>query len=81
MPYADPDAEQERDYRSYKIQFQAPQNMGMFTWRVYLVSDTFVGEDVTKDIIVCVIVVFHFVSQTKTFSTVENRATSNNGNP
>lgn len=52
VPYANPDAKHERDYRSYKIQFQAPQNTGMFTWKVYLVSDTFVGEEVTKDIIV-----------------------------
>ncbi|KAF7775868.1 hypothetical protein Agabi119p4_4261 [Agaricus bisporus var. burnettii] len=51
VPYANSDAEHERDYRSYKIQFQAPQNVGMFTWKVYLVSDTFVGEDVTRDII------------------------------
>lgn len=52
VPYSDPDAEHERDYRSYKIQFQAPQNTGMFTWKIYLVSDTFVGEEVTRDIVV-----------------------------
>ncbi|GLB33376.1 putative sec63 protein [Lyophyllum shimeji] len=40
----------ERDYRSYKIQFQAPQNVGVFTWKVLLVSDTFVGEDSSRDI-------------------------------
>jgi len=51
VPYANPDAEHERDYRSYKIQFQAPQNTGMFTWKIYLVSDTFVGEEVTRDIV------------------------------
>ncbi|KXN80902.1 Translocation protein sec63 [Leucoagaricus sp. SymC.cos] len=51
VPYANADAEHDRDYRSYKIQFQAPQNTGMFTWKIYLVSDTFVGGDVTKDII------------------------------
>jgi len=51
VPYANPNAEHDRDYRSYKIQFQAPQNTGMFTWRIYLVSDTFVGEEVTKDIV------------------------------
>ena len=42
-----------RNYRSYKIQFQAPQGVGMFTWKVQLISDTFVGEDVTWDISVC----------------------------
>lgn len=35
----------ERDYRSYKLQFQAPPNVGLFTWKVYLVSDTLVGEE------------------------------------
>lgn len=39
-----------RNYRSYKVQFQAPQSVGMFTWKVQLVSDTFIGEDVTWDI-------------------------------
>ncbi|KAF5363456.1 hypothetical protein D9756_000996 [Leucocoprinus leucothites] len=51
VPFANPNAEHDRDYRSYKIQFQAPQNVGIFTWKIYLVSDTFVGEDVTKDIV------------------------------
>jgi len=54
VPFANLHAEHQRDYRSYKIQFQAPQNVGMFTWKIYLVSDTFVGEDVTKDIIVSI---------------------------
>ncbi|KAJ6591853.1 Sec63 Brl domain-containing protein [Mycena vulgaris] len=39
------------DFRSYKIQFQAPQNTGLLTWRVYVVSDSFVGEESTKDIV------------------------------
>ncbi|KIK01087.1 hypothetical protein K443DRAFT_99264 [Laccaria amethystina LaAM-08-1] len=43
-------ANSDRDYRSYKIQFQGPPTTGLFTWRVYLVSDTFVGEEVVKDI-------------------------------
>ncbi|KAG1764642.1 translocation protein sec63 [Suillus occidentalis] len=42
--------EKERDYRSYKLQFQAPPNVGLFTWKVYLVSDTFVGEESCQDI-------------------------------
>ncbi|KAF8319200.1 Sec63 Brl domain-containing protein [Amanita rubescens] len=32
------------------IQFQSPPNVGMFTWKVYVVSDTFVGGEVTRDI-------------------------------
>ena len=31
----------------------------MFTWKIYLVSDTFVEEDVTKDIIVSVFVFWY----------------------
>jgi len=37
------------DYRSYKLQFQAPQNVGLYTWKAYLISDTFVGEDVVRE--------------------------------
>lgn len=40
------------DFRAYKIQFQAPQNTGLLTWRVYVVSDSFVGEEATQDIVV-----------------------------
>ncbi|KAF8632412.1 hypothetical protein AX17_004853 [Amanita inopinata Kibby_2008] len=40
----------EHDYRSYKIQFQGPPSVGMFTWKVYVISDSFVGEEVTRDI-------------------------------
>jgi len=39
------------DFRAYKIQFQAPQNTGLLTWRVYVVSDSFVGEEATRDIV------------------------------
>lgn len=40
------------DYRSYKIQFQAPASVGLFTWKIYLVSDTFVGDEITRDVAV-----------------------------
>jgi translocation protein SEC63 len=43
-------AEAERNFRAFKIQFQAPQGTGLFTWKVHLVSDTFIGEDITRDI-------------------------------
>ncbi|KAM5540600.1 hypothetical protein V8D89_005631 [Ganoderma adspersum] len=39
------------DYRSYKIQFQAPQNVGLFTWKVVVVSDTFVGDEASRDVV------------------------------
>lgn len=53
LPHADADeALLEHDYRSYKIQFQGPPNVGMFTWKVYVVSDTFVGGDISRDITV-----------------------------
>ncbi|KAF7969129.1 hypothetical protein HWV62_28248 [Athelia sp. TMB] len=38
------------DYRQYKIQFQAPGGVGLFTWKIYLVSDTFVGDEICQDI-------------------------------
>ncbi|KAM6503862.1 Sec63 Brl domain containing protein [Amanita muscaria] len=51
LPEADAhEALLQHDYRAYKIQFQSPPNIGMFTWKVYVVSDTFVGEEVTRDI-------------------------------
>ncbi|KAF9028316.1 hypothetical protein BDZ89DRAFT_1254783 [Hymenopellis radicata] len=34
-----------RPYRSYKIQFQAPPTLGTNNWRVYVVSDSFVGAE------------------------------------
>ncbi|KAH7930315.1 translocation protein sec63 [Leucogyrophana mollusca] len=40
----------DRDYRCYKLQFQAPPNVGLFTWKVYFVSDTLVGEEICKNI-------------------------------
>lgn len=39
-----------RDYRSYKVQFQAPPNVMTFAWKVYLVSDTYIGEEVSRDV-------------------------------
>ncbi|KAF8196701.1 Sec63 Brl domain-containing protein [Mycena galopus ATCC 62051] len=38
------------DFRAYKIQFQAPQNTGLLTWRVYVISDSYVGEEDVRDI-------------------------------
>lgn len=46
VPYTD------SDYRMYKMQFQAPPNVGSYTWRVFVVSDTYVGEDTYQDITV-----------------------------
>ena len=37
-------------HRAYKMQFQAPQNVGLFTWKVFVVSDTFVGDEAVRDI-------------------------------
>ncbi|KAJ3843252.1 Sec63 Brl domain-containing protein [Lentinula raphanica] len=48
VPFSNPDAG-DRDYRTYKLQFQAPQNPGIYTWKIYLVSDTFIGEEVSKN--------------------------------
>ncbi|GBE78987.1 Translocation protein [Sparassis crispa] len=49
IPVADP--EHGQYYRSFKIQFQAPPAVGMFTWRLYVVSDTFVGEEAWRDMV------------------------------
>ena len=48
-----PASDNARRYRSFKVQFQAPPAQGVFRWRIYIVSDTFVGEEVTEDIVVC----------------------------
>ncbi|KAI6009717.1 translocation protein sec63 [Pisolithus marmoratus] len=49
VPLSDPS--RERNYRSYKLQFQAPPNVGLFTWKVYFVSDTFIGGENCGDIV------------------------------
>ena len=46
VPYTD------SDYRMYKMQFQAPPNVGPYTWRVFVVSDTYIGDDTYEDITV-----------------------------
>ena len=51
VPFADPT--RPRDYRLYKIKFQAPPGTGLFTWRAIVVSDTYIGEDAAKDLQVC----------------------------
>ncbi|KIJ32311.1 hypothetical protein M422DRAFT_76544 [Sphaerobolus stellatus SS14] len=48
LPFADPT--KPRDYRSFKLQFQAPQNVGLYTWRIRFISDTYIGEDVARDL-------------------------------
>lgn len=50
IPLANPNAT--KDYRAYKLQFQAPQQAQVFSWKVYVISDTFVGEEVVRDITV-----------------------------
>lgn len=55
VPRSDPS--KARNYRCYKVQFQAPPNVGLFTWKVYLVSDTVVGEETCRPISVGVVVV------------------------
>jgi len=48
VPRSDPSME--RNFRCYKLQFQAPPNVGLFTWKVYLISDTVVGEETCRPI-------------------------------
>jgi translocation protein SEC63 len=50
VPFSD--ASKTRNYRSYKLQFQAPPQAAVFTWKIYLVSDTFVGEEIEHNVTV-----------------------------
>lgn len=54
VPISDPS--EERNYRSYKLQFQAPQQIATFSWKIHVVSDTFIGEEVVQDLVVCALV-------------------------
>ena len=46
IPFSDPT--RSRNFRSFKLRFQAPPGVGLFTWRVHIVSDTLIGEDIVK---------------------------------
>ncbi|TFK45466.1 DnaJ-domain-containing protein [Heliocybe sulcata] len=50
IPFSDP--AKARDYRMYRMQFQAPQGVGVYTWKVYVVSDTVVGQEIVRDVMV-----------------------------
>ncbi|KAG8993435.1 secretory subunit [Tulasnella sp. 427] len=45
VPYANA-SKAPKDHRMYKLQFQAPPQVGVYTFQLAFVSDTFVGEDV-----------------------------------
>jgi len=47
VPWSNEKQNPTRDYRTYKTQFQAPQQVGTYTLHLTFVSDTFVGEDET----------------------------------
>ena len=60
VPISDPS--KERNYRTYKFQFQGPPQVATFTWRAYLVSDTYIGQEVERDITVCLLIrVFRYL--------------------
>ncbi len=50
VPFSDP--AKERNYRAYKLQFQVPAGVGLYTWKLFFVSDTYLTEEVTRDITV-----------------------------
>jgi translocation protein SEC63 len=54
VPVANPDLEQ--DYRTYQLQVQAPPNVQTFHWKLYIISDTFVGEEISRDIVVSLLI-------------------------
>ena len=39
--------------RLYRQQFQGPPHVGFNHWRLHLISDTFIGEEVVHDMEVC----------------------------
>ncbi|CCM05893.1 uncharacterized protein FIBRA_08131 [Fibroporia radiculosa] len=39
------------DYRMYKLQFSGPPTTGNFHWRVHVISDTFVGDELSQDLV------------------------------
>ncbi|KAI5125002.1 hypothetical protein M0805_007426 [Coniferiporia weirii] len=47
VPLSDPT--KDRNFRAYKVQFQAPQGAAVYTWKIHLVSDTFLGEEIVRD--------------------------------
>ncbi|KAL5530223.1 SEC63 [Sanghuangporus sanghuang] len=49
VPYSDPT--KERNFRAYKLQFQAPPNVAIYNWKIQVISDTFLGEEVIQDIV------------------------------
>jgi len=51
---------EDRDYCLYKL--QVLQMTGLFTWKIYLVSNTFLGQEVMRDIVVCSSPAFAFVA-------------------
>ncbi|KAI0313248.1 Sec63 Brl domain-containing protein [Amylostereum chailletii] len=48
VPFSDPSLA--RNFRSYKLKFQVPPSVGLFTWRVFVISDTFIDEDASRAI-------------------------------
>ena len=60
VPISDPS--KDRNFRSYKLQFQAPQQVGLYTWKLQIVSDTFLGDEIVRDMTVsCLVVCFFFL--------------------
>ncbi|KIM21614.1 hypothetical protein M408DRAFT_333359 [Serendipita vermifera MAFF 305830] len=47
VPWSNQTENPRRDYRTYKTQFQAPSQVGVYTLHLTFVSDTFVGEEET----------------------------------
>ena len=68
IPYSRTNAE--RNYRAFKIQFQfqCPPNIGLFTLKFYVVSDTFVGEEAKIDIAVSCLFFFILFCSAGSFS-------------
>lgn len=71
VPLSDPT--NDRNFRSYKLQFQAPPNVAVYSWKIHLVSDTFLGEEVIQDIVVRIIFYQYPITIKRDYLTAQGR--------
>ncbi|KAG8935466.1 secretory subunit [Tulasnella sp. 418] len=50
VPFTKPGSS--KDYRTYKLQFQAPPQVGVYTFQVNFISDTFLGSDIKRFVVI-----------------------------
>lgn len=50
VPFSD--YTKDRNYRSYKIAFKGPQQVASYSWTFHVISDTFVGDEMSVNLVV-----------------------------